>query len=80
MSVQLRWEQCCASHGCTRPARFGELCTKCFLEATPAQRDVELHADPRAHDPSQAAPVRPDGHDRVVDEEGVAWLSDLWAA
>lgn len=69
MSVQLRWDQCCESHGCTRPARFGVLCTTCFNAATPARRAVELNA------PSPApAPYR------VVDEEGAAWLSELWAA
>lgn len=71
MSVELRWDQCCETHGCTKPARFGALCTTCFHAATPARRAVELRRDAR---PAAAAA------DRVVDEEGAAWLSELWAA
>jgi hypothetical protein len=74
MSVQLRWEQCCESPGCTKPARFGVLCTTCFMEASPARRAAELQAGPRAPSGGPAAA------DRVVDEEGAAWLSELWAA
>jgi len=42
MSVSLRWEQCCESAGCKRPAHYGELCAVCFMAATPARRVVEL--------------------------------------
>lgn len=73
VSVKLRWDQCCESHGCTKPARFGVLCTTCFNAATPARRAVELHAPA----PSAALVA---AADRVVDEEGAAWLSELWAA
>jgi hypothetical protein len=72
VSVQLRWDQCCESTGCKRPARFGVLCTACFLESPPARRAVESAAptaggrEPRADD--------------VVDPEGAAWLRELWAA
>ncbi len=75
MSVQLRWDQCCESHGCTKPARFGVLCTTCFNAATPARRAVELNAPPPTPTPARAPEP-----DRVVDEEGAAWLSELWAA
>lgn len=67
----MRWDQCCESPGCTKPARFGVLCTTCFNAATPARRAVELDA------PAPAPAAAPD---RVVDEEGAAWLSELWAA
>jgi hypothetical protein len=42
MSVSMRWEQCCESEGCTRPAHHGQLCATCFMAATPARRVVEL--------------------------------------
>jgi len=75
VSVQLRWDQCCETHGCKKPARFGVLCTACFLAATPARRAAELHAcSPAPID--AAAPAA----DRVVDDAGAAWLSELWAA
>lgn len=73
MSVQLRWDQCCESHGCTKPARFGVLCTTCFNAATPARRAVELLAAGPPDAPAANA-------DRVVDAAGAAWLSELWAA
>jgi hypothetical protein len=72
MSVNLRWEQCCETQGCNRPARHGALCTSCYLTATPGRRAVErLGAPPGpAHD----------ARDDLVDEFGVQWLQDLWAA
>jgi hypothetical protein len=42
MSVSVRWEQCCESAGCKRPAHYGLLCAACFMAATPARRVVEL--------------------------------------
>jgi len=42
MGVSLRWEQCCESSGCKRPAHQGALCAPCFMAATPARRSVEL--------------------------------------
>ena len=45
MSVQLRYDQCCESEGCTKPARHGSLCSVCYMAATPARRAVELLAD-----------------------------------
>ena len=74
LSIQLRWEQCCESPGCTKPARYGDLCTACFLAATPARRAAELSADRRG--PREIAPAG----ESVVDREGAAWLWDLWAA
>jgi hypothetical protein len=44
MSVSIRWEQCCESEGCKRPAHQGVLCAACFMAATPARRAVELDA------------------------------------
>jgi len=76
MTVELRWEQCCESHGCARPARFGALCTSCFLSATPARRAAEIHGLPRP----RAVPDGPEAADGVVDRAGAAWLSELWAA
>jgi hypothetical protein len=49
MSVSMRWEQCCESEDCKRPAHYGVLCAACFRAATPARRVVELdtsRADP----------------------------------
>lgn len=42
MSVELRWEQCCETAGCTKPALHGVLCAPCFYAAGPARRAVEL--------------------------------------
>lgn len=64
----MRWEQCCETDGCTKPAHHGALCAACFRAATPARRATELLA---------AAPAPAAGY---VDDEGVAWLRDLWAA
>ena len=66
----MRWEQCCESDGCTKPAHHGALCAACFRAATPARRATELLA---------AAPA-PAPADDYVDDDGVAWLWDLWAA
>jgi hypothetical protein len=74
LSIQLRWEQCCESQGCTKPARYGDLCTACFLAATPARRAVELGSDRRGRREITAS------GESVVDPEGAAWLRDLWAA
>jgi len=46
MSVSMRWEQCCESEGCKRPAQHGLLCAACFMAATPARRAVELDTSP----------------------------------
>ena len=73
LSVQLRWEQCCATQDCIRPARYGDLCTACFLAATP-QRRGERTAGARAPDALAACP------EDVVDPAGAAWLRELWAA
>jgi hypothetical protein len=75
MTVQLRWEQCCQSPGCMRPARFGSLCTACLLSASPARRAAELLADARG--PALAPPPAAHG---VVNAAGAPWLSELWAA
>lgn len=72
MSVNLRWEQCCESTGCTKPAHNGALCAACFLAATPARRATELLAAV-ATEPSVQA-------DAYVDDEGVSWLEQLWDA
>ena len=73
MSVELRWEQCCESANCTKPARHGVLCAACFRAATPARRAVELLAN--TPEPTQI-PVR----NAQVSDEGAAWLARLWAA
>jgi hypothetical protein len=73
MSVKLRWEQCCESANCTKPARHGALCAACLRAATPARRAVELLAGTPAPSP---IPVR----DARVTDEGAAWLARLWAA
>lgn len=72
MSVAMRWEQCCETEACTRPARHGALCAACFLAASPARRVVELLGDQPAAD---AAPA-----DGYVSDDGRAWLEELWAA
>jgi hypothetical protein len=46
MSVELRYEQCCDTDGCVKPARFGDLCAGCFMAATPARRRVEFVTEP----------------------------------
>jgi hypothetical protein len=73
MSVELRWEQCCESANCTKPAQYGVLCASCFRAATPARRAVELLA---SRPEQRRTPVI---SDRVSDE-GAAWLAQLWAA
>jgi hypothetical protein len=81
MSVSVRWEQCCESEGCKRPAHYGLLCAVCFMAATPARRVVELEAD--RHGPpwpvpsTQTAPlvwrtVGPDGPQ--IDPLEALWL------
>jgi hypothetical protein len=76
MSVSMRWEQCCASEGCTRPARHGALCAACFLAAAPARRAVELLGDQPAMR-TRAIEVPADAY---VSDEDRAWLEELWAA
>jgi hypothetical protein len=74
MSADLRWDQCCETPGCKKPAHHGVLCASCFYAATPARRAVELLASaPAAH----AVCARADDY---VDEQGAAWLAELWAA
>lgn len=73
MSVVLRWEQCCETAGCKKPARHGALCVACFYGATPAIRAVELlAAEPAGR---SLAPA-----DDYVTDDGVVWLAELWAA
>ncbi len=73
MSVELRWEQCCDTPGCKKPARHGALCVACFYAATPARRAVELLAsDPVSHLPARA--------DDYISPAGAIWLQRLWAA
>jgi hypothetical protein len=73
MSVELRWEQCCDTPGCKKPARHGALCVACFYAATPARRAVELlAAEPVLR---SLAPA-----DDYVSNEGADWLAELWAA
>lgn len=55
MSCELRWEQCCSEPGCKAPARYGELCTRCTMAATPARRAVEMMAGERETDWDLAA-------------------------
>jgi|GEM_PF-3038151 len=75
MSFSMRWEQCCESEGCTRPAHHGTLCASCFMAATPARRAAELlAADAVAPDA-----VLPRG-EPLVSVEGETWLRLLWAA
>ena len=66
MSVELRWEQCCESRGCTKPAQHGALCAACFRAATPARRAVELLAGAT----EVLSEVR-------VSRAGAAWLAAL---
>jgi hypothetical protein len=75
MSVSLRWEQCCETHGCKKPAHHGALCAACFLAASPARRAVALLADEPAPDVI-AFPA----DDDYVSADGRAWLEELWAA
>ena len=65
MSVEVRWEQCCESPGCTKPARYGALCFFCFQGAGPARRAVEV-ASERAPPPAAAA------EGAYVSDEGAA--------
>jgi hypothetical protein len=74
MSVNMRWEQCCESQGCTKPAHHGALCAACFLAATPARRATEL----LAAQPTQDSVAR--AGEGYVSDEGVTWLKELWAA
>ena len=74
MSADLRWDQCCESAGCKKPAHHGALCASCFYAATPARRAVELLASAPAPD---AALPRADDY---VTANGAAWLAGLWAA
>jgi hypothetical protein len=69
MSVTMRWDQCCETEGCTKPAHNGALCSACFRAATPARRAVEL----------LAAAAAPPGEE-VVDAAGAIWLREVWAA
>jgi hypothetical protein len=72
----MRWDQCCESDGCTKPAHHGALCAACYRAASPARRAVERLAAPAA-----AAPAV-DYVDVVdyVDDAGASWLQELWAA
>ncbi len=70
MSCRLRVENMCESNGCKKPAHFGSLCAACFQCASPARRAVELLAD------RCAAAAEPE----YVNDQGVAWLAQLWAA
>lgn len=74
MSVELRWDQCCESAGCTKPALHGALCAACFHGATPARRAVELLGCA----PAAAATFA--RADEYVSEQGAAWLARIWAA
>lgn len=74
MSVELRWDQCCESAGCTKPALHGVLCAACFYAATPARRAVELLGSAPGAD---AVFARADDY---VTKRGAAWLAELWAA
>lgn len=69
----MRWEQCCESQDCTKPAHYGALCAGCFRAATPARRVVEL-LDAK---PTGSLPGRVDGY---VSGDGRVWLEELWAA
>ncbi|MDX6564168.1 MAG: hypothetical protein QOD65_3982 [Gaiellales bacterium] len=74
MSVEMRWEQCCETRGCTKPAHHGGLCAACFLAASPARRAVALLCD---HPAPDAIDLPADGY---VSDAGRAWLEELWAA
>ena len=74
MSVELRWDQCCETPGCAKPARHGTLCFACFQTSSPARRAVESLAAEPVRD---TAPLRENGY---VDDDGAAWLQRLWAA
>jgi hypothetical protein len=73
MSAELRWEQCCDTSGCKKPARHGALCVACFYAATPARRAAEL----LAADPVNRIAT---GADDYVSRAGAVWLAQLWAA
>ena len=73
MSVEVRWEQCCETAGCTKPARYGALCFFCFQCASPARRAVEVASDRRPQPPASI-------EGGYVSDEGAAWLERLWAA
>lgn len=55
MSCQLRWDQCCSEDGCNAPARYGDLCTRCLMAATPARRAVEMMANDLLEAATEAA-------------------------
>jgi hypothetical protein len=74
MSVRMRWEQCCESQDCTKPAHYGALCAACFRAATPGRRAAEL----LAADPAPDAVAR--AGEAYVSHAGVTWLRQLWAA
>jgi hypothetical protein len=76
MSVELRWEQCCESQDCKKPAHYGALCAACFFAATPARRAAELLASEPAKDADAGAGTG----DGYVSRMGAAWLEELWAA
>ena len=46
MTVQLRYDRCCETEGCMKPAHLGALCVAHWMAATPATRADELAADP----------------------------------
>ena len=71
MTFSMRWEQCCASEGCTKPAHHGDLCAHCFRAATPARRAAELLGSAPDHVPPR---------EQYVSHEGATWLAQLWAA
>ena len=73
MSVEVRWDQCCETAGCTKPARYGALCFFCFQAAGPARRAVEVACESAP----QPAALTETG---FVSDEGAAWLERLWAA
>lgn len=79
MSCKLRNEQCCQTAGCKRPARHGELCTPCYMSATPAVRavmDLCDRVDARLAKLEAAAPADP-GH---VGAERIAAIMDAASA
>jgi len=84
MSVSMRWEQCCDSEDCKRPAHYGVLCAACFMAATPARRVVEL--DTSRVDPLEALWSLPEAQSVPVargviepDTPGVDPLEALWS-
>ena len=78
MTVRLRWEQCCTTPGCKKPAHYGELCAACFFASSPARRAAELLTDELRAQPEPAA--EPVAGPVFVSDEGAAWLKQVWAA